>query len=70
MVNQVTCALTEMSKAEECEIPIMNCYPRLLAAMLINTASMVGAKPPKLDKVASHYNMLHINNYLCHYLYL
>jgi len=43
----VTCALTELSKSDESQVPMMNNYPRLLAAMLIVTSSMAGTKPPK-----------------------
>ncbi|KAI0215332.1 Maestro heat-like repeat-containing protein family member 1 [Lamellibrachia satsuma] len=45
----VTCALREIFTVEESKVEVMNCYPRLLAAMLVRIASTVGTDPPKVS---------------------
>ena len=53
-VLQCVCAMREIFRAEEAEAVVLALYPRLFAALLINIASVVGAKPPKVSKVCSH----------------
>jgi len=69
LLYQIVSGLTELSKAEESQVPIMNCYPRLLAAFLVQTASMAGAKVPKIEKVSQIILFYNISHRLCYILF-
>ena len=48
---QVTCALTQIMRVPEAVPAVMTLFPRLLAALLLNMASMVSCKAPRVSKV-------------------